>query len=70
MSLISGLSRNYLLRKKGHRMPLAQIIQGQLIEDSTNSIARYIRLNPDMIFRIEVVENQSFNECLSQFGKR
>ena len=51
-------------------MPSAQIIQGQLTEDFTNSIAWCIRLNPDMTFRIEVVEDRSLEERLPQFGKR
>ena len=50
-------------------MPLAQIVRGQLTEDSTNSIAECIRLNPDMTFRVKVVEDRSFDERLSQFGK-
>ena len=51
-------------------MPLTQIIRGQLTEDFTNSMAWYIRLNLDMTFQIEVVEDQSFEERLPQFGKR
>ena len=50
-------------------MPSAQIIRGQLTEDSTNSIIWYIYLNPDMTFRIEVVEDRSLEKRLSQFGK-
>ena len=65
MSLIPGLIRNHFLQEKGHWMPSAQIIQGQLTEDSTNSIARYIRLNPDMMFQIKVVEDWSFDKHLS-----
>ena len=44
-------------------MPLAQIIRGQLTKDSTNSIAWYIRLNPDMTFwwRIGVLKNTCLN---------
>ena len=38
-------------------MLLAQIVLDQLTEDSTNSIAWYIRFNPDMMFRIKVVED-------------
>ena len=51
-------------------MPSAQIIRGQLIEGPTNSIAWYIRFNPDMTFRIEVMEDWSLEERLPQFGKR
>ena len=50
-------------------MPSARIVRGQLTEDSTNSIAGCIRLNPDMTFRVKVVEDRSFDERLSQFGK-
>ena len=50
-------------------MPSARIVRGQLTEDSTNSIAGCICLNPDMTFRVKVVEDQSFDERLSQFGK-
>ena len=70
MNLISGLSQNHLLQEEGNRMLLAQIIQGQLTEDSTNNIARCICLNPDMTFWIKVVEDWSFDKRLSQFGKR
>ena len=70
MSLIPGLSWNHLLREEGHRMPLAQIVRSQLTEDSTNSIARCIRFNPDMTFRMKEMEDWSFDERLSQFGKR
>ena len=69
MSLIPGLSRNHLSREEGYRMSLAQIVQSQLTEDSTNSISRCIRLDPDMTFRIKVMENRSIDERLSQFGK-
>ena len=50
-------------------MLLIWIIQSQLIKDSTNRIAWCIRLNPDMTFLIEVVEDQSFDKRLSQFEK-
>ena len=50
-------------------MPLAQIVRGQLTEDSTNSIAWYIRLNLDTTFRVKVVEDCSFDKRLSPFGK-
>ena len=43
----------------------AQIVRGQLTEDSTNSIAWYICLNSDMTFRVKVVEDWSFDERLS-----
>ena len=69
MSLIPGLSQNHLSREEGYRMPSARIVRGQLTEDSTNSIAGCIRLNPDMTFRVKVVEDRSFDERLSQFGK-
>ena len=51
-------------------MLLAQIILGQLTEDSTNSIAWYIHFNLDSMLRVKVVEDQSFEKCLSQFDKR
>ena len=51
-------------------MLFTQIVQSWLTEDSTNSIAKCIRLNLNIIFRIEVVEDLSFDERLSQFGKR
>ena len=50
-------------------MPSAQIIWSQLTEDSTSSIVGYIRLDPDMIFWVKVVEDWSFDECLSQFSE-
>ena len=50
-------------------MPSARIVRGQLTEDSTNSIARCICLNMDMTFRVKEIEDLSFDERLSQFGK-
>ena len=50
-------------------MPSAQIVQGQLTENSINNMAGCIRLNPDMTFKIKVVEDQSLEERLLQFGK-
>ena len=50
-------------------MPLAQIVSGQLTEDSTNSIVWRICLNPGMTFQVKVVEDWVFDERLSQFGK-
>ena len=66
---VPGFRWNHLAREEGHRMLSAQIVRGQLTEDSTNSIAGCIRLNPDMTFRVKVVEDRSFDERLSQFGK-
>ena len=43
-------SKNYFLKKQGYQMPLAQIIQNQLINDFTNTMVKYIRFNLDMIF--------------------
>lgn len=36
-------------------MPLTQITQGQPAEDFTNSIAKCIHLNSDLMLRIKVV---------------
>ncbi len=55
VGLIPSLCRNHLPGEKGYRMPLAQIIQGQLIENSTNSIAKSIRLNSDMTLQIKMI---------------
>ncbi len=55
VSLIVSLSRNHFSGEKGYRMLLAQIIQSQLTEDSTNSIARSIRFNLDMTLRIKMI---------------
>ncbi len=55
IGLIPSLCRNHLSRKKGYRMPSAQIIRSQLTEDSTNSIARNIHLTSDMMLRIEMI---------------
>ncbi len=55
MGFVLGLCRNHLFGEKGHRMPSAQIIRGQLTKDSTNSIARSIHLNSDMTLQIKMV---------------
>ena len=47
----------------------AQINQNQLTKNSTNCIPWYIRFNLNMIFQIEVVEDQSLEKHLSLFGK-
>ena len=67
MAKSSPLCVSYLgsaAREESHQMQLVSIIQGQLIEDSTNSVAWYICLNPDMTYRIKVVENWSLKEHL------
>ncbi len=69
MGLISSLSRNHLSWEKSYWMLLAQIIRDQLTENSTNSIARNIRLNLDMIFRIKMILYWGLNKRLPQFGK-
>ncbi len=69
VGFIPSLYRNHLSREQGYRMPSARIIRGQLIENSTNSIARSIRLNLDMTLRIEMIEYQSRNKYLPQFNK-
>ncbi len=55
VGLISSFCWNHLSGEKGYRMPSARIIRGQLTENSTNSIARSIRLNSDMTLRIEMI---------------
>ncbi len=55
VGLVPGLCRNHLFGEKGYRMPLAQIIRGQLTENFTNSIARSICLNSDMTLQIKMI---------------
>ncbi len=55
VGLIPSLCRNHLSREKGYQIPSAQIIRGQLIKNSTNSIAKSIRLNSDMTLRIKMI---------------
>ncbi len=55
VGLIPTLYRNHLLGKKGYRIPLARIVQDQLTEDSTNIIAKSIRLNSDMTLWIKMI---------------
>ena len=50
-------------------MPSVQIVWGQLTKDSTNNIVWCIRLNLNMIFRIEVVDDQSLEKRVPQFDK-
>ena len=50
-------------------MPLVQIIQSQLTWDSTNSVAWHVNFNPNMTFRIKILEDQSFGKCLPQLVK-
>ncbi len=55
MGLIPSLSKNQFSGEKGYRMLSAQIIQDQLIENSTNSIARSIRFNSNIMFQIKMI---------------
>ncbi len=55
MGLISSLSRNHISGEKDYRMLFAQIIRGQLTENSTNSIVKSIRLYLDMMLRIKMI---------------
>ncbi len=55
VGLIPSFYRNHLSEKKSYRILSAQIIQGQLTENSTNSIARNIRLNLDMMLQIKMI---------------
>ncbi len=55
VGLITSLCRNHLFGEKAYRIPSAQIIRDQLTENSTNSIARSIRLNLDMTLQIKMI---------------
>ena len=48
-----------------YRVPLAQVIQSQLILDSTNSIAYYIGFNLDMLFQIKVLKDRQLCKYMS-----
>ena len=50
-------------------MPSAQIIQSQLTENPTHSIALSIRFISDMTLQIKMILYRGFNKCLPQFGK-
>ncbi len=56
VGLILSLCQNHLSREKSYRIPLARVIRGQLIQNSTNSIAKNIRLNLNMTFQIKIIE--------------
>ncbi len=55
LGLIPSLYRNHLTGEKSCWMSSVLILQGQLTENSTNSIARSIRLNPDRTLRIKMI---------------
>ncbi len=55
IGFIPSFCWNHLPGEKGYQIPLSRIIQGQLTENYTNSIARSIRLNLDMILRIKMI---------------
>ena len=55
VALIPSLGWNHLSGKKGYRILLARIIQDQLTENLTNSIARSICFNSDMTLRIKMI---------------
>ncbi len=69
VGLIPSLSRNHLSREKDYRIPLAQIIWGQLTKNPTHSIVRSICLNFDMTLWIKMMLYWGLNKCLFQFGK-
>ncbi len=53
--LIPSFSRNHLLKEIGYQMSLAWIIRGQLTENPTNSLARYIHFILDMTLQIKII---------------
>ena len=55
MGFLPSLGWNYLYEEKAYRMALAQIIQSQLTENLTNSIAQSIHLNSDMTLWIKMI---------------
>ena len=65
MNFVSCFSRNHISQKVRYRVPLAQIIQNQLIQEPTNSIVGSISFNPDISFKIKMLDNQSFSKRLS-----
>lgn len=50
-------------------MLLAQVIQILLIKDSINCKSKYINFNPNVTFRIKIIKDSSFYNCLSLFSK-
>lgn len=50
-------------------MPSAQVVESQRTEDFINGIAWCINLNPNVVFLIKMIKNQSCTESLSQLGK-
>ncbi len=55
MGLIPNLCQNHLFGENSYSISSAQIIQGQLTKNSTNSIARSIRLNLDITLQIKII---------------
>ncbi len=55
VSFVLCYSKNHLSKEKRYQMPLAQIIRGQLIENSTNYVVRNIRFNIDITFWIKII---------------
>ena len=42
----------------GNQVPLAQVIQSQMTQNSTNSIAWQVDFNPNMVFQIKVLKDK------------
>ncbi len=55
VSVIPSFYQNHLFGKKSYQILSARIIRGQLTENSTNSIARSIRLKLDKTLQIEMI---------------
>ena len=72
VGLVLCLYRNHLFQKECYWISLAQIslsnypietsFRSQLTYHPTNSIPQYINFYPNVIFRIKMAKNQSFNK--------
>ena len=69
VDLMSSLYWYHLFRKEDHPIQSDQASQSQLGEDFINTIARYISLNGDMKFRIDIIKDWWFYKSMLQLGK-
>ncbi len=66
MSFVPHFGYNHLSQEISYWVPTAQVIRRQLTQDFTYAIARGICFNPDMTFRIKMLEDWGFGKRLPQ----
>lgn len=82
VSFILGFNYNHLSREKSYQMLLpnfgikviqvciSHVPRSYITKDFTNSKAKYINFNPNIMFQNKIIRNWSFNQCYSSFDDK